>query len=73
MFDTENLRPVVIGMVLYVIVLNVIPRVITKPTGIKLIDDLILFIMSSKESATSGAILMGMLMYLTNYVNAQVL
>jgi hypothetical protein len=73
MFDTENLRPAVIAMVLFVIIVHLTPKIITRPTQIKFIDDLVLYIMSNKDTMTSGAILTGIIIYASNYINVSVL
>ena len=73
MFDTENLRPVVVGMVFYVLLVNLIPKVFTKPTGIKILDDLVLFVMANRDSLTPGAIVAGIVVFAANYINTQVL
>jgi len=73
MFDTESLRPVIVGMVLYVLFVNIIPKIITKPTGIKIVDDLVMFILANKDSLTPGAILVGLVVFGANYINTQVL
>jgi len=38
--DQENLRPVIIAMALYLAINIIVPRILKKPTGIKVIDDL---------------------------------
>ena len=73
MFDSETLRPVMIAMALYLVLANVIPRVVTKPTDIKVIDDLVMYIIAQKGSLTSGVILVGVVVYLANYINLKVM
>lgn len=73
MFDSETLRPVIIAMALYIVLANVIPKVVTKPTDIKVIDDLVMYIIAQKGSLTSGVIFIGLIMYSANYINTSVL
>ena len=46
MFDQESLRPVIIAMSLYLIISSLIPRIVTKPTGVGFIDDLVMYLIA---------------------------
>lgn len=71
MFDTETLRPVIIAMTLYVVAAHFIPQIMKKPTGIKLIDDMNMLMISQKGMLASGAALVGIIVYATNYLNLE--
>jgi hypothetical protein len=73
MLDQESLRPVIISMALYIVISIVIPRLITKPTGIKAIDDLVMTIIAQKDSLMSGTILIGLITLGTNYIQEELL
>ena len=73
MLDQESLRPVIISMALYIVISIVIPRLITKPTGIKAIDDLVMTIIAQKYSLMSGTILIGLITLGTNYIQEELL
>jgi hypothetical protein len=73
MFDSETLRPVMIAMAVYLVLATVIPKIATKPTNIKLIDDLMMYIISQRGFLTSGVIFIGLVVYATNYINLQML
>ncbi len=73
MLDSETLRPVMIAMALYLALASLVPRIVTKPTDIKIIDDLVMYIISQKGFLTSGVIFIGLIMYASNYINSQVL
>lgn len=74
MSDTEqNFRPVFVGMVLFVLIVNLIPKIITKPTGIKIVDDLVMYLLSIKDSLVPGAIVAGLVVFGSNYIDSQVL
>jgi len=62
-----------IAMALYLVLANVIPKLVTKPTDIKVIDDLVMYIIAQKGSLTSGVIFIGLIMYSANYINTSVL
>ena len=68
MLDQESLRPVIIAMALYLTILTIVPRIIKKPSGIQVIDDLVMTIISQKGSMMSGTILIGLIVLATNYI-----
>ena len=68
MLDQESLRPVIIAMALYITINILIPRIIKKPTGIQIIDDLVMKIIAEKDSMMSGTILVGLIVLATNYI-----
>lgn len=69
--DQETLRPVIIAMALYIFIHILTPRVIKKPTGINPLDEIIMTIMSQQGSLTSGAILVGLIVLGTNYIQEE--
>ena len=69
MFDSDTLRPVIIAMALYLVFSIMVPKLVTKPTDIKVVDDLIMYLVAQKGFLMSGAILVGVIMYLSNYAN----
>jgi uncharacterized membrane protein len=73
MFDSDTLRPVIIAMALYLALSIIIPKIIKKPTGIKVIDDLVMYLVAQKGFLVSGVILIGVVMYLTNHINEKML
>ena len=73
MFDQESLRPVIIAMALYLTILTIVPRIVKKPSGIQVIDDLVMTIISQKGSMMSGTILVGIIVLATNYIQDELL
>ena len=71
MFDTETLRPVIVAMTLYIVSINFLPELLKKPTGVKLIDDMVMLSISQKGMLASGTALVGLIVYLTNYINLE--
>jgi uncharacterized membrane protein len=67
--DSDTLRPVIIAMTLYLAFSYIIPNVIKTPTNIKVVDDEIMYLMAQKGSLVSGVILVGIIVYVTNYLN----
>lgn len=73
MFDSETLRPVIIAMVLFLIVVSMLPKIAKDPIGVKALDDVVMLCVTLKGFLMPGAILTGLIVYLTNYINGQVL
>lgn len=71
LFDTESLRPVIIAMSLYIAIMVIVPKIAKKPTGIELIDDLTMSIIAQKDAMASGAILVGIIVIATFYINEE--
>ena len=68
MLDQESLRPVIIAMSLYIIIASLVPRFVTTPTGIGFIDDIVMSLIVQKDSMMSGTIIIGVIVFATNYI-----
>ena len=73
MLDQETLRPVIIGMALYLAISQIVPEILKKPTNIKFIGDIVAMLIAQRGSLTSGAILTSMIILITNYINDEFL
>jgi hypothetical protein len=73
MFDSETLRPVIISMALFIVIVKALPKVLRDPTNIKAIDDVTMLTVALKDFLMPGTILIAIIVYLTNYINANVL
>ena len=73
MFDSDTLRPVIIAMALYLALSILVPKIVTKPTGVKVVDDEVMYLLAQKGFLMSGVILIGIIMYGTNYISTQML
>ena len=73
MLDQETLSPVIIAMALYLAISQIVPEIFKKPTNIKIIDDIVAMLIAQKGSLTSGTILTGLIVLITNYVNDEFL
>jgi hypothetical protein len=71
MLDQESLRPVIIAMTLYIIVNLILPRIVTKPTGFQPIDDIVMTSIAQRDSLMSGTILIGLIIFATNYIQGE--
>jgi len=66
--DSERLNPCLSAMVVYITLVVLVPKIIKKPTGIQFVDDIVLLLISQKGSLMSGTILVGLIVYLSKYV-----
>jgi hypothetical protein len=72
--ETElNFRPALVGAAVFVLIVNLIPKIITKPTGIKIVDDLVMYLLSIKDSLLPGSIVAALVVFGANYIDTQVL
>ena len=68
MLDQETLRPVIIAMALYITLATLVPKIVKKPTGIQVIDDLVMTLIAQKSSMMSGTIIIGLVVFATNMI-----
>lgn len=60
------------AMVVNILIVYIIPKFITKPTGVQVIDDAILFLNSEKSFLLSSTLLVGLTVYLSHsWVDSQ--
>ena len=69
MMNVQDLRPVVIAMTIYIVLSHLIPKVLTKPTKVKVIDDIVVYSDAQRKSLVPGAMMAGIVVYLTMMVN----
>ena len=73
MFDSETLRPVIIAMVLFLVIVKALPKVLRDSTNIKPVDDVTMLTATLQNFLMPGTILVAIIVYVTNYINANVL
>ena len=71
--DQETLRPVIIAMALYLAINIIVPRILKKPTGIKPIDDIVMTMIAQQGSLMNGAIVTGLVVLATNYIQEELM
>ena len=71
--DQDTLRPVIIAMALYLAINIIIPRILKKPTGIQPVDDLVMTMIAQQGSLMNGAIIIGLVVFATNYIQEELL
>mgnify|MGYP000096333013 FL=1 len=55
-------------MALYIAINMLLPRIITKPTGVQPVDELVMTSIAQRDSLMSGTILIGLIVLGTNYI-----
>jgi hypothetical protein len=55
------------AMFINVLMVYIVPKLITKPTGVKVVDDAVLFLNSEKSFLLSSTLLVGLTVYLSHY------
>ena len=55
-------------MALYITISILLPRIVKKPTGVQVIDDLVMTVIAQKDSLMSGTVLIGLIVLATNYI-----
>jgi hypothetical protein len=73
MLDSVTLRPVIIAMVLFILIVKALPKILKSPTEIKPVDDVTMLAVTLQGFLMPGTILTGLIVYLTGYINANVL
>lgn len=73
LLDQENLRPVIVAMALYIAICTLVPSIAKKPTGVRVIDDLTMMIITQRSQMMSGTILIGLIVFATNYIVSEIL
>ena len=69
--DQDTLKPVLISMIVYLVIAKMISDIIKKPTGISFIDDINMLLIAQKGSLTAGAILTGIIVFVTGYIESE--
>ncbi len=55
-------------MALYIAINMLLPRIITKPTGVHVVDELVMTSIAQRDSLMSGTALIGLIVFGTNYI-----
>jgi hypothetical protein len=71
--DQETLTPVIIAMLIYITAVIVVPKIVRKPTGIQFIDDIVMTLITQKDSLMSGTVIIGLIVLATNYIQEELM
>lgn len=69
MININDIRPVIIAMAVYIMLSHLLPKVLTKPTKIQVVDDVVEYSAVQRKSLIPGAIMAGIVVYLTMLIN----
>ena len=67
MYDSESLRPVIIAIVVYNVLIWALPQVFKQPTGVKVFDDMMMLVISQKGMNVPGSLFVALIFLITNY------
>lgn len=68
MLDSAEAKPIFTLMIVYLLLSVMIPKMIQKPTGIQIIDNLVMDLNVQKGAYTSNLLMIGISMLITNYL-----
>ena len=58
-------------MSLYILIHVLLPTIIKRPTGIEPLDELVMTAIAQRDSLMSGTILIGLIVFATNYIEEE--
>ncbi len=67
------MKSVIIAMSLYIAIISLLPQIIKRPTGFGPIDDMVMTSIAQRDSLMSGTILIGLIVFATNYIQDEFL
>jgi hypothetical protein len=71
MYDSETLRPVMIAVVVYNVLIWALPQAFKQPTGVKVFDDMMMLVVSQKGMNVPGSLFVALILLITGYFAAQ--
>jgi len=69
--ESGSLRPVIIAVVVYNILIWALPQVFKQPTGIKVFDDMMMLVISQKGMNVPGSLFVALIFLITGYFAVQ--
>jgi hypothetical protein len=55
------------ALIVNALLIMVIPRIITKPLGIQVVDDFVIYLRAQQAFLISSSLMLALVLYLTNY------
>lgn len=65
--ESGSLRPVIIAVVVYNILVWALPQAFKQPTGVKAFDDMMMLVVSQKGMSVPGSLFVALIFLVTNY------
>ena len=69
MLDSESLKPVILTILLYLLVVKFLPQIMKNKTNIKQVDEFVLYLESQKGNMMNGAVLVCFIAYAVNAID----
>jgi len=69
MLDSESLKPVILTIMLYLVIVKFLPQLMKNKTNIEQIDEFVLYLESQKGNMMNGAALVGIIAYTVNAID----
>lgn len=67
MSEPNSLRPVIIAVVVYNVLIWALPQIFKQPTGVKAFDDMMMLVISQKGMNVPGSLFVALIFLVTNY------
>ena len=67
MYDSETLRPLLVSVIVYNVLLRALPYMFKEPIGIKVIDDMMMLVVSQKGLEVPGSLFIALIVLITGY------
>jgi hypothetical protein len=67
MYDSETLRPLFVSVIVYNVLLRALPSIFKEPTGTKVIDDMMMLVVSQKGLEVPGSLFIALIVLITGY------
>ena len=65
--ESGSLRPVIIAVVVYNVLIWALPQIFKQPTGVKAFDDMMMLVVSQKGMNVPGSLFVALIFLVTNY------
>jgi len=65
--ESGSLRPVIIAVVVYNVLLWALPQAFKQPVGVKAFDDMMMLVVSQKGMSVPGSLFVALIFLVTNY------
>jgi hypothetical protein len=65
--ESGSLRPVIIAVVVYNVLVWALPQAFKQPVGVKAFDDMMMLVVSQKGMSVPGSLFVALIFLVTNY------
>ena len=68
MFESAAIHLVIVSMIVYLVLCNMIPKMIKKSTGIETVDNVVMTVLAQQSSCASNVLLVGLSVLITVFI-----